>query len=108
MRNSYSLKYGITTGLAAFCVLLSACTTTAPGVLQPGKQDLQTSQLEAKKFGRKFRLMRPADNRPVANRRYEIVNQDGTVVMAGVTDEHGETGLYETDKPERVSVRFAR
>lgn len=29
-------------------------------------------------------------------------------MMAGVTDEHGETGLYETDKPQSISVRFAR
>lgn len=28
-------------------------------------------------------------------------------MMAGVTNDHGETGLYQTDKIENVSVRFS-
>ena len=44
---------------------------------------------------------------PVVNRSYKIIIQDGVVVMAGVTNDHGETGLYQTDKIENVSVRFS-
>lgn len=105
MRISYLLKSGMIVGSVALSVLLSACTT---GMLvsQPDKQDRAASQSQAKVFGCQFRLIRPADNLPVANKSYEILNQDGIVVMTGVTNEHGETSLYKTEKIESVSVRF--
>jgi type VI secretion system secreted protein VgrG len=62
-------------------------------------------QFDSGDLGRKFRLIRPADNLPVANRSYEIVKQDGSVIR-GVTNALGETELHESQATEVLAVKF--
>lgn len=57
--------------------------------------------------GRKFRLIRPADNKPVANRAYEITKKDGSVIK-GVTNALGETELHESETTDVLAVKFGK
>ncbi|TXH39520.1 MAG: DUF2345 domain-containing protein, partial [Burkholderiaceae bacterium] len=47
----------------------------------------------------------PFDGKPVANRRFEIVRGDGSVIR-GATDAAGKTGLQKSDFPEALSFRL--
>ena len=55
--------------------------------------------------GRKFRLIRPADNKPVGNRAYEITKKDGSVIK-GITNSLGETALHESETTDVLAVNF--
>ncbi|PLT15983.1 MULTISPECIES: type VI secretion system tip protein TssI/VgrG [Ralstonia] len=73
----------------------------------PGPQGLNGAlpQFDSGDVGRKFRLIRPADNKPVANRAYEITKKDGSVIK-GVTNVLGETELHESETTDVLAVKF--
>ena len=52
-----------------------------------------------------FVLRWPYDDTPVANRKYEIVRGDGSLVR-GVTDANGETGLQKSTFIESLKFRL--
>lgn len=64
-------------------------------------------QFDSGDVGRKFRLIRPADNKPVANRAYEITKKDGSVIK-GVTNALGETELHESETTDVLAVKFGK
>ncbi len=50
-------------------------------------------------------LQWPIDEKPVANRKYEIVRADGAII-SGVTDANGKTGLQKSDFVENIKLRL--
>ena len=56
-------------------------------------------------FDEVFMLRWPYHDSPVANRKYEIVRGDGSVVR-GVTDAKGETGLQKSTFIESLKFRL--
>lgn len=75
----------------------------------PGPQSINSAlpQFEAADTGRRFRLIRPLDNQPVANMPYRVVKADGSVVT-GSTDARGETALYESEAAQALSIGFGK
>ncbi|EFP65119.1 Uncharacterized protein conserved in bacteria [Ralstonia pickettii] len=73
----------------------------------PGPQGIDGAlpQFDSGDTGRKFRLIRPADNEPVANRSYEIVKRDGSVIK-GVSNALGETELHESQAADVLAIKF--
>ncbi|WP_126284605.1 type VI secretion system Vgr family protein [Burkholderia stagnalis] len=57
------------------------------------------------KFDEEFVIKWPYSGRPVANRRYSIVREDGSVI-GGVTDAEGKTGLQKTIFAEGMRLRI--
>ncbi|MBU9580573.1 hypothetical protein KTE26_19230 [Ralstonia mannitolilytica] len=97
----------VAVALVITSTLLSGCIS---GIVNSSHNASKTPGQDAgaKVYGRSFRLVRPADNMPVADRPYEISTEDGTVVMRGYTDEQGRTCTYQSDQVGLVSVQFGK
>lgn len=59
----------------------------------------------AGELGRKFRLVRPGDGQPVADRPFKITLADGSV-KEGLTNSAGETDLLESDRFKIADIQF--
>lgn len=97
----------VAVALVITSTLLSGCMSGIVNSSQNASR-APTQDAVAKVYGRSFRLVRPADNKPVADRPYEISTKDGTVVMRGYTDEQGRTCTYQSDQIGLVSVQFGK
>ncbi|MEW9580637.1 DUF2345 domain-containing protein [Paraburkholderia sp. DGU8] len=59
------------------------------------------------KFDERFALKWPFDGTPIANRKFSITREDGTVIR-GITDAEGKTGLQKSLLVEGMQLRIHR
>jgi type VI secretion system secreted protein VgrG len=59
------------------------------------------------KFDEQFALKWPFDGTPIANRKFSITREDGTVIR-GITDAEGKTGLQKSLLVEGMQLRIHR
>lgn len=79
--------------------------TGAFDVPGPGSISDALPTFESGDVGRKFRLISPLDNQPVANVPYRITKADGTVAN-GISNARGETQLHEAEVTDALSITF--
>lgn len=90
-----------------FRVFLDAQTSDAPGVDAAGRRvaTAVTPDPDKGAFDEGFILTSELTGKPLGNRRYRLIREDGSVVE-GVTDSEGTTALAATRAPELVHVEI--